>query len=137
MRRFVILAAIVALAGCRQGTEKEQTLSPEQTVEAFCRAVAAGDMAQARSLCDTAEMDDYLQDWADKWAELERKDSNALKIASGILSNADINVLDTGRDGEKRIVRYTIEVDGKVKTRSAVVRKEEGAWRVESITDAA
>lgn len=136
MKRFIILTAIVVLAGCRQGTEKEQAISPEQTVEAFCRAVASGDMSQAQSLCDTVAMEGYLQKWAEKWAALERKDSSALKIASGILSNAGIKVQKTERDGDKRVIIYTLEVDGKTKTRSAVVRKEEGAWRVENITDA-
>ena len=124
-------------AGCHRGTEKEQAMSPEQTVEAFCRTLASGEMTKARSLCDTGAMSSYLEDWADKWAELEKKDSSALRIASGILSEADICVLNTERDGEKRIVSYTIEVDGNIKTRRAVVRKEEGEWRVESITDAA
>ena len=64
MKRFIILTAIVVLAGCRQGTEKEQAISPEQTVEAFCRAVASGDMSQAQSLCDTVAMEGYLQEWA-------------------------------------------------------------------------
>lgn len=137
MKRFIILTAIVVLAGCRQGTEKEQAISPEQTVEAFCRAVASGDMSQAQSLCDTVAMEGYLQEWTEKWATLERKDSSALKIASGILSNAGIKVQKTERDGDKRVIIYTLEVDGKTKTRSAVVRKEEGAWRVENITDAA
>ena len=59
-----------------------------------------------------------------------------MKIASGILSNAGIKVQKTERDGDKRVIIYTLEVDGKTKTRSAVVRKEEGAWRVENITDA-
>ena len=40
------------------------------------------------------------------------------------------------KEGDKRIVLYTLEADGHSKTRKAIVKKEEGAWRVERITDA-
>ena len=43
---------------------------------------------------------------------------------------------DVRKEGEKRVVLYSLEADGHSKTRKAVVKKEEGAWRVERITDA-
>ena len=37
---------------------------------------------------------------------------------------------------EGKAIYYTLEADGRSKTRKATVKKVEGAWRVESITDA-
>jgi hypothetical protein len=37
---------------------------------------------------------------------------------------------------DRRIVTYTLETDGLSKTKKAILRKEEGAWRVEAITEA-
>ena len=64
------------------------------------------------------------------------EDSSALNIASSILEKAVIEVTEVRKDGEKRVVLYTLEADGHSKTRKATVKKEEGAWRVEKITDA-
>ena len=36
---------------------------PEETVEAFNRAITAGDFAAARSLCDTVSMKNYLDSY--------------------------------------------------------------------------
>ena len=124
------------LSGCRGGEQVEQVLGPEAVVETFCRAVASGDMEQAEELCDTVSMKGYLDAWTETWAELAAKDSSALRIAAGILSESTFTVTDVVKDGDRRIINYTLETGGKTKNRSAVVRKEEGEWRVESMTDA-
>ncbi len=130
----VLMAAL--LSGCGGAEQKEQVLGPEAVVEAFCRAVAAGDMEQAEMLCDTVSMKAYLEGWTETWSELMRKDSSALRIASGILSESSFAVTKVVKDGDRRIITYTLETGDKSKNRSAVVRKEEGEWRVESVTDA-
>ena len=48
---------LMMMAGCgggqeKTGAEKRAEMGPEGTVEAFCRAVAGGDFAVAKSLCD-------------------------------------------------------------------------------------
>lgn len=131
-----ILILAVLLSGCKDVKQGEQVLGPEAVVEAFCRAVAAGDMEQAGELCDTVSMKGYLDAWTETWAELAVKDSSALRIAAGILSESAFTVADVVKDGDRRIINYTLETGGKTKNRSAVVRKEEGEWRVESMTDA-
>ena len=124
------------LSGCRGGEQVEQVLGPEAVIEAFCRAVASGDMEQAGELCDTVSMKGYLETWTETWSELTRKDSSALRIAAGILSESTFTVTNVVKDGDRRIITYTLETGDKGKSRSAVVRKEEGEWRVESMTDA-
>lgn len=131
-----ILILAVLLSGCKDVKQGEQVLGPEAVVEAFCRAVASGDMEQAEELCDTVSMKGYLDGWTETWAELAVKDSSALRIAAGILSESTFTVTDVVKDGDRRIINYTLETGGKTKNRSAVVRKEEGEWRVESMIDA-
>lgn len=129
-----VMTVMGIMSGCG-GSGEETVLGPEETVEAFCRAVAAGDMSRARELCDTSAMKSYLDAWNDTWEELYRKDSSALRIASGILSEAVVTVTDVEKAGDVRTVRYTLEADGRTKVRQAALRKEEGEWRVESLTD--
>ena len=130
---FIMMAAI--LGGCAGVAEKEQALGPEATVEAFCRAVAAGDMEQAGMLCNTVSMKEYLDVWTATWAELAQKDSSALRIASGILSQSAFTLVKVEKESDRRIITYTLETEGHSKNRKAVVKKEEGEWRVESMTD--
>lgn len=132
---YIIIAALLLLNGCKNG-QQEPALGPEETAEAFCRAVASGDMATAGMLCDTVAMKAYLDNWSATWKELEQQDSSALRIASGILSESSFAVVKTEKNGERRSVTFTLESEGKTKTRQAVLKKEEGVWRVEEMTDA-
>ena len=124
------------LSGCRGGEQGEQVSGPEAVVEAFCRAVAAGDFETAGGLCDTVSMKGYLDEWRKVWNDLQKEDSSALAIASSMLSGAEIEVIRTERYGEKRTVLYRIEAEGNSKTRTATVKNEEGEWKVEEISDA-
>lgn len=128
----IIAAATIWFSSDR---EKDVVLGPEETVEAFCRAVTTGDFEKAESLCDSISMQRYLESHMEAWDEIQKEDSTALAIASDILSNAVINTLSVEKDGDRRIVVYTLEADGHRKERKAVVRKEEGEWKVEAITD--
>ena len=111
-------------------------MGPAEVVEAFNRAVTAGDFDKASELCDTVAMKDYLESYKEAWDTLNAEDSTILSIASSILEKAVIKVEDINKEGYKRVVLYSLEADGHSKTRKAVVRKEEGAWRVEMISDA-
>ena len=132
---LTVAAGMVMAAGCGGGEQKAQT-GPEAAVEAFCRAVAAGDFETACGLCDTVSMKGYMDEWRKVWNDLQKVDSCALTIASSMLSGAEIEVMKTERNGEKRTVLYRIESEGNSKTRTATLRNEEGEWKVEEISDA-
>lgn len=139
MRNKIFIAALIGICtlmhGCRDAEEKK-AMGPEAAVEAFCRAVAAGDFETADELCDTVSMKGYLDEWRKVWNDLQKEDSSALAIASSMLSGAEIEVIRTERNGEKRTVLYRIEAEGNSKTRTATVKNEEGEWKVEEISDA-
>jgi len=130
------VAAFIFLVGngCRSGQSVE--MGPSEVVEAFNRAITAGDFTQAAALCDTVAMKDYLESYKEAWEVLQAEDSTVLSIASSILEKAVIEVTEVRKEADKRIVLYSLEADGHSKTRKAVVKKEEGEWRVERITDA-
>ena len=111
-------------------------MGPAEVVEAFNRAITTGDFAQAGQLCDTVTMKDYLDSYQEAWGVIMAEDSTALTIASSILEKAVIDVEEVKKEGEKRTVIYSLAADGHSKTRKAIVKKEEGSWRVERITDA-
>lgn len=129
-----IALLMLAAAGC--GEKKAGVMGPEETVEAFCRAVAGGEFEKAARLCDTTAMKGYIQDYAQALDMLARKDSAAVSIAAESLAEASFEIEDTARDGDRRIVTFTIDAgDGMNKKKTAAVRKEEGEWKVEKITD--
>ena len=130
-----LLMMVAVLGGCKGAEQKSRTMGPEAVAEAFCRAVSVGDMSQARTLCDTVSMRDYLDAWETSWSELAKKDSCALRIASGLLSESAFTVVKVEKEGDRRAVTYTLEADGQSKNRRAILKKEEGEWRVESMTD--
>ena len=128
LKAVIVLILLVAV-GCKNSTSIE--MGPADVVDAFNRAITGGDFNQARQLCDTASMKDYLESYQEAWEVIQAEDSSALSIASSILEKAVIDIEDIQKEGEKRIVLYTLEADGHSKTRKATVKKEEGAWRVE------
>lgn len=130
------LGASALLTGCGTGQESKKVLSPEETVETFTRHIAAGEFDKARSLCDTVMMKDYIDGWMQTWERLQQKDSSALAIASSFLAGADINIERSEKSDAGKDIYYSIETEGQSRKRMAKVRKEEGEWRVETITDA-
>lgn len=129
-------AAFAFLVGNGCSGSQSVEMGPAEVVEAFNRAVTAGDFTKASELCDTVSMKDYLESYKEAWDVLCEEDSTVLSIASSILEKAVIDVEDVRKEGERRVVIYSLEADGHSKTRKATVKKEEGAWRVEKITDA-
>lgn len=130
-----ISAILLFAVGCGQSGKTEE-LSPEATVEAFCRQLAGGDFEGASSFCDTTAMKDYIDAYAQAWEMQNKEDSCITAIAAGILAEAEITVNEVSRDGGRRIVSYTIKAgEGLSKDKKAVLKNEEGEWRVEKITD--
>lgn len=141
MKRIIMMAAVAATmsvaASCGNGkTDKAVELGPEQTLEAFCRAVASGEFDKATGLCDTTAMKGYIETYAQAWLMQAKADSSATAIAGAVLSEADITVEDVVREGEKRHILYIMDAgNGLKKEKKATVKKEEGVWKVEQITD--
>lgn len=133
---LTVLLLMAAGCGERNSGSTDVALGPEETVEAFCRAVAGSDFEKAMSLCDTTTMKGYIRQYAQAWDMMARTDSGATAIAAASLADAEFIVEDIARDGDKRTVTYTIAAGKDMnKKKTAVVRKEEGAWKVEKITD--
>lgn len=133
---FVVIIGISSIiSGCGNAEDKKE-MGPEDVVEAFNRAVTAGDFDAACSLCDTVSMKGYLDSYIEAWETLQKEDSSALAIASSLLSGAVLEISKVEKDGEGKVVYYTLEADGHRKERKATVKKEEGEWKVQEITDA-
>ena len=124
------------VAGCGSGEKAGAEMGPEETVEAFCRAVAGGEFDKAKMLCDTVAMNGYIERYAAELAAQARRDSGAVAIAAAELAKAVFTVDDIVRDGESRQVYYTLSAgDGMDRKKTATVKKTEGVWKVEEITD--
>ena len=141
MRKKVLGAAAVMIlmaVGCGERSEKKavEALGPEETVEAFCRAVAGGEFKEAAALCDTASMQAYIDRYAEAWKMQAKKDSSATAIAAATLSEAEFVFDKAIKDGDTRTVLYTISSGEEMtKRKTATVKKVEGVWKVEKITD--
>lgn len=132
---LVVVVSTFALTGCRGG-QKSVEMGPVETVEAFCKAVSMGQWDDAEALCDSLSMKEYIESQKQIRAQFEKEDEDAMKVVRSIMENTTVTVDDMHKADDKRVVTYTLETDGLSKTNKATLRKEEGAWRVESITEA-
>lgn len=132
-------ATMFCVAGCagRQSTET----GPEQTVTAFNEAMAQGRFGDAAALCDTLLMDGYLKRYADRWDKAMKADSGTVAAAYSLLSGISTDIVSVEKDGDERVVCYTVGIPGLYgtenaagKARRAILRKEEGEWRIKSVT---
>ena len=136
MRKGLFLLIIVAagvVCGCKG--ERSVELGPAETVEAFCKAVAAGEWEEAETLCCAESMTEYIDGIKQAWGRLEKEDSGAAAIAQSLFAEASISVDGVKKEDDRRVVTYTLEIEGLSKKCKATLRKEEGAWRVEKIQD--
>lgn len=133
----VATVVMLALTACGNGkADKIAEMGPEQTLEAFCRAVASGEFDKATVLCDTTAMKEYIEAYAQAWEMQAKADSSATAIAGAVLSDAEITIEDVIREGERRHIIYIMDAgNGLRKDKKATVKKEEGVWKVEQITD--
>lgn len=129
-----VVAAMVA-AGCGQRSESVE-MGPGETVEAFCKALAGGDSETAMELCDTAAMNGYIRNFVEALDMQMQADSCVAGIAAGMLTQAEFAVDEVAKEGDRRIVHYTVKIsEDMTKKKTAKVRKEEGVWKVEAISD--
>ena len=138
MKSKIYIVALIGICtlmhGCRNAEEKK-AMEPEEVAEQFCRAVAGGEFGQARELCDTVAMKDYLNEQEASWKMLEQVDSSAFSIASEMLKNIDFTVEDIVKEGEERHLFISIGFNGSNKGKLIILKKEEGEWKVSQIAD--
>lgn len=138
MKSKIYIVALIGICtlmhGCRDAEEKK-AMEPEEVAEQFCRAVAGGEFGQARELCDTVAMKDYLNEQEASWKMLEQVDSSAFSIASEMLRNIDFTVEDIVKEGEERHLFTSIGFNGSNKGKLIILKKEEGEWKVSQIAD--
>ena len=112
---------IVLLFGCK-GSEKSVEMGPAETVEAFCKAVAAQQWEEAETMCDTLSMKEYINAYKAACERFSKEDEGAAKVAGSILKEAAVNISDVRKEDDKRVVTYTLEADGLSKTNKATLR---------------
>lgn len=132
---FAGIIAILCMASCEGSKTKSEAMGPEGVVEAFTKAITAGDFEQACGFCDESLMGDYLENFMNTWMVLHKKDSSVLLTASSILSEAAIRIDKVAKENEGRTVYYRIEAEGQVRNKKAELKKEEGEWKIQAITD--
>ena len=132
---IALLVSLAALTGCI-GSGKSKEMGPAETVEAFCNALVSGEYDEAFSFCDSLQMQSYINNIRTAFGEAARRDSSAAAIAASILKEAEIEIGETAKEQDKRLVNYTIVINEELrKDKVATMKKEEGEWKIEAITD--
>lgn len=126
-----IIAAVLII----KNKGKDERMEPEAVVQTFSKALAEGDFETAVELCDTVSMKEYLENYIILWNKLQQDDSTALAIASSILGDSALTIEKSEKAEGGRMIYYSIEAGGVEKRKTAKLKKEEGEWRVETITD--
>ena len=132
MKKIAIFVAMTLMAvGC--GGAREQELGPGETVQAFCKAVAEGNLAAAEGLCDMQMMAEYMNSVSDIW---NNADSSVAGIMPVILAQMQVEIDNVTKSENGRTVFYTISLPGgKNKEKIADLKKDEKGWKIERITD--
>ena len=132
----VAIGALAAVILLTRGCSKEISMDPEDVVEAFTKAVAAGRFEEADGLCDRNSMSGYIDTYRTAMEKRSGSDSAAVAIAAGILSDISVEVTDVVKAKGSRTVFYTIrDIYGHSKEKVATLKDEEGEWKVTEIRD--
>ena len=137
----VLLVKIFSGNGKPSGTSAAEAAGPEQVLERFYDALVSGDRDDVRACCDTSSACmEYVEGYMEKAAGLMEKESGALSIVADMIR---VEVTGRKRSGGTLEVTYGISLDGKeagadlpAKKRTAVMRQEEGQWKIVGITAA-
>jgi hypothetical protein len=131
------LGALLLFSGKSESNTITQEDAPQNTLVEFTQAMKAGDFDKALSLCDTTEMQEYLEDYQQKWQTLSLKDSAAFASTLKILEQTTMTVNKVEKNDEGVcLIDYTLEMKGQTKSGHACLAKEEGEWKVVKITSA-
>jgi hypothetical protein len=132
MRTLTLIIMVTAiLSGCSGSSKVE--MGPAETVQSFYEALWSGNITDAESYCDSLGMSGYVESYRTAW---EKNSDTISDIVTDILSETEIRITDTERNGQIRTVFYELAgTDGRKKEKAATLRKEEGEWKIEAITD--
>ena len=132
----VAIGALAAVILLTRGCSKNTSMDPEDVVEAFTKAVAAGRFEEADGLCDRNSISGYIDTYRNAMEKRSGSDSAAVAIAAGILSDISVEVTDVVKAKRSRTVFYTIrDIYGHSKEKVATLKDEEGEWKVTEIRD--
>ena len=120
----------VLLTGCIQNKNAE--LGPEDTMQAFYKALCSGEFKQAENFCNTLDMSGYLEGFRSAW---DSAGEGITDIASDILSEMTVEVTSVQKNGQSRTIFYELVTERRIKEKIATLKKEEGAWKIAQITD--
>lgn len=111
--------------------------APEQVVSAFNEALIQGRFGDAASLCDTLLMDGYLKRYEAGWKRAAKMNGRLTSAAQSALADIRTEIVSVEKDGDKRVVCYKVGIPGSThaKVKKAVLGKEEGEWRIKSVTE--
>lgn len=137
---FVLIACAIAamLVPSEKDSAKEtarEENKAEIALENFIYALRDGDFETAFSLCDTTLMHDYLEAYKQLWEVKSQKDSAYFAALTSKVENTTIHTANVKELDGVCIIDYTLSMDEFTKQCSATVRKEEGEWKVVTVTD--
>lgn len=131
----VTIGVIIALCVLLSGGNKEGK-TPGDTVAGFYEAINVCDFDTAAGFCDSLSMTEHLEAWAEEWKRLEKEDSSTFAIALSLLEDMKTVVIDSRKEGaDRRVLDFNLENGDNVKEKTAVLKKEEGEWKIEQLTD--
>lgn len=133
---FFATVLLAGFSGCTAGRQNASG-GPEDTVQAFYAALAEGQFETASGLCDTLLMKDYLVGYVSEWERMATKaDTCACSIACSMMADLEVSVISSYRKEDKTEVRFRLEKNGySPKGKKAVLRKEAGEWKIETVTE--
>ena len=145
MKKFILnIFILIAIGGVGAlvalwVTHDEETKifsAQKDSVKAFYSALYEGNWDEAASVCDTAAMDGYIENYRKIRDKAARSDSSILNLASSALAKADISFLEqnlTSDDSGNAVFRINVGKNlSKIKT--ADLKLLDGKWLITNIT---
>lgn len=145
MKKFILdIFIIIAIGGVGAlvalwVTHDEETKifsAQKDSVKAFYSALSEGNWDEAASVCDTAAMEGYIENYRKIRDKAARSDSSILNLASSALAKADISFLEqnlTADDSGNAVFRINVGKNlSKIKT--ADLKLLDGKWLITNIT---
>ena len=130
---ILICMAGLAAAGCGGGKNE---IEPAEVVVRFHHALTSMDFSGANEYCTDGAVQEYMTTFKDACYEMLKKDNAATEAAASLLSKDEVIIVDTARNKDQRTVFYTISDGcGHTKDKIAVLKKEEGEWKIAEIKD--
>ena len=130
---ILICMAGFALVGCGGGKNE---IEPAEVVVRFHKALTSMDFSEADGYCTDGAVQEYVDAFKSACQEKISKGKEATEAATILLSKDEVIIEDTVRNKDQRTVFYTISDGcGHKKNKVAVLKREEGAWKIAEIKD--